>query len=118
MFLRHRLNAVLQTAAGADQLLLPIIHFVLIQLQLRLGQFELVVQLILLGSAALGLGGRKLCDARLVRREGILRLLQPRLYLLRLGGQCGRMLRRVEYGQRERQIHLLIAKLQSLAGER
>ena len=37
MFLHHRLYAVLQIASGTDQLLLGIIHFVLVQLQLRLG---------------------------------------------------------------------------------
>ncbi len=118
VFLHHRLYAVLRIATRTDQVLLRIIHFVLAQLQLRLGQIEPVVQRILLGSAGLSFRGRKLRDLRLFRRQSILRLLQPRLYLLCLGGQYGRMLGRVEHRKRKRQVHFLIPKLQSSLCER
>ena len=85
VFLNHRLDSALRISARTDQVLLGIIGFVLVQLQLSFCNIKLVAQRILLVRASLFESRCEPYDLGLVRFDGSLRLLQPRLDLLRLG---------------------------------
>src|SRR5262249_39097206 len=62
----HGWKARLGFAARLHQVLLGVVHFVLVQLQLRFGLLELAVDGVLLGSRSFGLRGGELRNQRLI----------------------------------------------------
>ena len=54
------LNAVLRVASGADQILLGVVHFVLVEFLLRVGNIELVVEGVFLVAGGFGVRGGEL----------------------------------------------------------
>ena len=72
MLLDHSLDPILGIASRADEVLLGIVHLILAQLLSGLGQLQLVVQRILLGSDALASAAVTLGDLRLLGRQIVL----------------------------------------------
>ncbi len=91
MLLHHRFDLLARIAAGLDQILVGLIQFVLVQLQLRLREVQLVLNLVFL----IGLGLRKraseLIDALLVGAEQSLGLGNACLNGRGVGIQGGRV---------------------------
>ena len=61
MFLHHRLDLLPRIAACIDQVLIGFVQFILVQLQLRLGKIQLVLDLVFL----IGLGLRE-CGGKII----------------------------------------------------
>ena len=86
-------------SAGAAEVVLGIVQFVLIEFQLRFGNIQLVLQIVLLPLARRGELLGELCGAVQVRLDGRLGLALPVVELLELRRQLhsslGRMAQRV-----------------------
>jgi hypothetical protein len=111
VLLQHRLDALMRIAARGGQILVFVVDFILVELELRLREVQLVLQ-----RTALRIGSfrdirRQAGHARFVRVQLFLQAGQPRIDLLRLRTQHRRM--RLDPAQRcgERDIHLVIGRL-------
>src|SRR5713226_3299270 len=89
MLLHHLLDAVFRVTAGANQILLCIVDFVLVELQLRFGEVQLVIQYFLLVTGRFRCRIGKLRHQCLIDFQKPLRLLQARFDLLASGLSTG-----------------------------
>ncbi len=91
VLLHHCLDALVHVAAGIGQLLIRLLHLILVELQLRLGHIQLILQRVVLRRPGLRERGGELSDTRLVRIQQLLRGVQTSFDLLRLRAQHRRM---------------------------
>ena len=110
VILDHPLNAVLRIATRANQILLRVIDFVLIQFFLRVRDVGLIFQRIFLISGGLRDRRVQLRDLRLRGRQPVLRLLQARLNFFRFRAQRWRMQRRIAQRGGECDVHFVIGQ--------
>ena len=111
VLLLHHLDALVEVPAGLQQILARLLHLVLLELHLRLGELEAVLDGGLLGIRGLLERGGEALHLLGVRLELFLRALEALLQLLRLGGQLRRVRLDVAQRAREREIELVIGDL-------
>src|SRR5580704_663061 len=92
------LNAILRVTSGADQVLLGVVNFVLIEFLLRVGNIELVVERVFFVAGGLGVRGGELRDLGLIAFESFLGFLEARLNFFRFRAERRRMQRGVAQG--------------------
>ena len=104
-------------AACLDQVLVGFVQFILVQFQLRLRKFQLVLDLVLLIGLGLRECGGELIDPLLIGAEQSLRLGDARLNGRGIGIQCGRM--RLDVAKRfgEGQVELMVGDSQRRLAE-
>jgi len=98
MLLDHVLDLLPRIAAGIDQILVGLVELVFVQLHLRLGKVELVLELVFLVGFGLRHCGGEIIDALLIRGKQCLGLLDADLY----GGGRGIQCRRMSFGIAQR----------------
>jgi hypothetical protein len=114
--LSHALDALMLIPTCLEEVLVRLIDLILIELQLRARQVELILQRGFLRIAGLGHCRGQPLDRRLVGVEPLLRFLQPLLELLGCGTQYRRMGFDTPQGGGECQVELVIG--QSIGGLR
>ena len=118
MLLHHLLDAVFRVTAGANQVLLRVVDFALVELQLRFGEVQLVTQCFLLVTGRFRFRVGKLRHQRLIGFQKLLRLLQARFDLFGLGTQYGWILGGIAQSRGEGEIDFTIRQAQRFFRER
>jgi hypothetical protein len=112
VLLLQRLDALLHVAAGVEQVLIGFVELVLVQIQLRLGEIELVLDRALLRFLGLRELGGKRGHPLLVGVEQRLRLADALLDRAGLGAQLRRVRLDVAQGRGERKRQCMVGHAQ------
>ena len=118
MLLLHLLNALVDVAAGLQQIIVRLVHLILREVHARLREIEPVLDGRLLGVGGLGELLGELLDAFRSARQGLLRIVQALLDLARLRTERWRVRLEVPQCGGEGEIELVIGGLHGRLCER